>query len=146
MAKTFLVAPTIPALPSPPANPAIGDFYYDTSLGKIGIYTSSGWRYFLYQIEDGSVTTSKIADGAVTAPKLAPGAVSRIFQQVIGDGTSSAYTITHNLNTTNIEVSLTLLSTNEKIGARVVILNNNQISVSFISPIATNSVSVVVIG
>jgi hypothetical protein len=47
--------------------------YFDTTLGKIGVYTSSGWVYYLYQIEDGSVTTTKIADGAVTSSKLAPG-------------------------------------------------------------------------
>jgi hypothetical protein len=97
-------------------------------------------------INAGAVGTTQIADGAVTASKLAPGAATRVFQSTIGDGTNSTYTITHNLNTTNVEVSLILLSTNEKIGAKVEVLNNNQIQVSFISPIATNSVKVVVIG
>jgi hypothetical protein len=98
------------------------------------------------QLADNAVTTQKIADGAVTASKLAPGAATRMFQTTIGDGTNSTYTVTHNLNTTNVEVSLILLSTNEKIGAKVVVLNSNQIQVSFISPISTNSVKVVVIG
>jgi hypothetical protein len=98
------------------------------------------------QLADNAVTTQKIADGAVTASKLAPGAATRMFQATIGDGTNSTYTVTHNLDTTNVEVSLILLSTNEKIGAKVVVLNSNQIQVSFISPISTNSVKVVVIG
>jgi hypothetical protein len=98
------------------------------------------------QLANNAVTTEKIADGAITASKLASGAATRIFQTTIGNGTDSTYTITHNFNTTNIEVSLTLLSTNEKIGAKVEVLNSNQIQVSFISPIATNSVKVVVIG
>ncbi len=74
MGRKFLTTPTLPTLPSPPSSPSIGDMYFDTTLGKIGVYTNSGWVYNLYQIEDGSITTSKIADGAVTPPKLAPGA------------------------------------------------------------------------
>jgi hypothetical protein len=98
------------------------------------------------QLADNAVTTQKIADGAVTASKLASGAASRIFQTTIGDGTNSSYTVAHNLNTTNVEVSLILLSTNEKIGAKVEVLNVNQVKISFISPIAANSVKVVVLG
>jgi hypothetical protein len=73
MGRKFLTTPTLPALPSAPSSPSVGDMYFDTTLGKIGVYTSSGWVYYLYQIEDGSVTTTKIADGAVTSSKLAPG-------------------------------------------------------------------------
>jgi len=116
------------------------------------------------QLADNAVTTQKIANGAITTPKLADGSVTyaklaqdvidvivgsggaRIFQTTIGDGTNSTYTVTHNFNTTNVEVSLTLLSTNEKIGAKVEVLNGNQIRVSFIAPIASNSVKVIVIG
>jgi len=116
------------------------------------------------QIAFRSVTTEKIALGAVGTDQLANESVTyeklaqdvrdaigssggtRIFQTTIGNGTDSSYTITHNFNTTNVEVSLTLLSTNEKIGAKVEVLNNNQVQVSFISPIDTNSVRVVVIG
>ncbi len=74
MGRKFLTTPTLPTLPSPPSSPSVGDMYFDTTLGKIGVYTTSGWVYNLYQIEDGSITTSKIADGAVTPSKLAPGA------------------------------------------------------------------------
>jgi hypothetical protein len=106
------------------------------------------------QLADNAVTTPKIADGSVTYAKLAQDVIdviagsggTRIFQTTIGNGTDSTYTVTHNFNTTNVEVSLTLLSTNEKIGAKVEVLNSNQVRVSFISPIATNSVKVVVIG
>ncbi len=102
--------------------------YFDTALGKMGVYTNSGWVYLPEASGSGG------------------GGGTRIFQATIGNGTSSTYTVTHNLGTTNIEVSLILLSTNEKIGAKVEVLNNNQIQVSFISPIALNSVKVVVIG
>jgi hypothetical protein len=106
------------------------------------------------QLADNAVTTVKIADQSVTYAKLAQDVIdvivgsggTRIFQTTIGDGTNSTYTVTHNFNTTNVEVSLTLLSTNEKIGAKVEVLNSNQIQVSFIGPIASNSVRVVVIG
>jgi hypothetical protein len=106
------------------------------------------------QLADNAVTTVKIADGSVTYAKLAQDVIdlilgsggTRIFQTTIGDGTNSTYTVTHNFNSTNVEVSLTLLSTNEKIGAKVEVLNSNQIRVSFISPIASNSVRVIVIG
>jgi hypothetical protein len=106
------------------------------------------------QLADNAVTTPKIADGSVTYAKLAQDVIdvivgsggTRIFQTTIGNGTDSTYTVTHNFNTTNVEVSLTLLSTNEKIGAKVEVLNSNQVRVSFISPISTNSVKVVVIG
>ncbi len=109
------------------------------------------------QLANNAVTTEKIADESITYSKLAQdvkdaiensggGGGARIFQTTIGNGTDSTYTITHNFGTTNIEVSLILLSTNEKVGAKVEVLNNNQIQVSFISPIASNSVRVIVIG
>jgi hypothetical protein len=106
------------------------------------------------QLADNAVTTPKLADGSVTYAKLAQDVVdvivgsggTRIFQTTIGDGTNSTYTVTHNFNTTNVEVSLTLLSTNEKVGAKVEVLNSNQIKVSFIAPIASGSVKVIVIG
>jgi hypothetical protein len=105
--------------------------YFDTTLGKIGVYTSSGWVY----LSDASGSGGGGGGGG-----------ARIFQTTIGDGTNSTYTVTHNFNSTDVEVSLTLLSTNEKIGAKVEVLNSNQIRVSFISPIASNSVRVIVIG
>ncbi len=74
MGRKFLTTPTLPTLSSAPSSPSVGDMYFDTTLGKIGVYTASGWVYNLHQIEDGSITTSKIADGAVTPSKLAPGA------------------------------------------------------------------------
>jgi hypothetical protein len=129
--------------------------------GAVGTNQLADGAVTTVKIADQAVTTSKIApnavgtnqiaDGSVTSAKLAPDVVlgsggARIFQTIIGDGTSSSYTVTHNLNTTNIDVSLTLLSTNEKIGAKVVVLNVNQVQVSFISPVATNSVNVIVIG
>jgi hypothetical protein len=109
------------------------------------------------QIADNAITTVKIANESVTYAKLAQdvrdaiagsggGGGTRIFQTTIGNGTDSTYTVTHNFNTTNVEISLTLLSTKEKIGAKVEVLNSNQIRVSFISPIASNSVRVIVIG
>ena len=102
-------------------------------------------------INANAVGTTQLADGSVTYAKLAQDvrdaiAGLRIFQTTIGNETDSTYTVTHNFNTTNVEVSLTLLSTNEKIGAKVEVLNGNQIRVSFIAPIASNSVKVIVIG
>ncbi len=128
MGRKFLTTPTLPTLSSAPSSPSVGDMYFDTTQGKIGVYTASGWVYLSESGGSGG------------------GGGTRIFQTTIGDGTSSTYTVTHNFGTTNVEVSLTLLSTNEKIGAKVEVLNNNQIQVSFISPIASNSVRVVVIG
>jgi len=127
MGRKFLTTPTLPTLSSAPSSPSVGDMYFDTTQGKIGVYTDSGWAY----LSEGSGSGSGEA---------------RIFQTTIGNGTDSSYTVTHNFNTTNVEVSLILLSTNEKIGAKVEVLNNNQVQVSFISPIDTNSVRVVVIG
>jgi hypothetical protein len=103
------------------------------------------------KIAPGAVGTDQIADGSITYSKLAPDVLTgigslRIFQTTIGNGTDSTYTVTHNFNTTNVEVSLILLLTNEKIGAKIEVLNSNQVRVSFISPIDTNSVKVVVIG
>jgi hypothetical protein len=125
MGRKFLTTPTLPTLSSAPSSASVGDMYFDTTQGKIGVYTTSGWVYLSEAAGSGG---------------------ARIFQTTIGNGTNSIYTITHNFNTTNVEVSLTLLSTNEKIGAKVEVLNSNQVRVSFISPIATNSVKVVVIG
>jgi hypothetical protein len=125
MGRKFLTTPTLPTLSSAPSSPSIGDMYFDTALGKVGVYTAYGWIYLSEATGSGG---------------------ARIFQTTIGDGTNSTYIVTHNFNTTNVEVSLTLLSTNEKIGAKVVVLNSNQVQVSFIDPIAENSVKVVVLG
>jgi len=128
MGRRFLTTPTLPAQSPAPSSPSVGDMYFDTDLGKIGVYTNSGWVYLP------EASGSSGGEGA------------RIFQTTIGNGTDSTYTVTHNFNTTNVEVSLILLSTNEEIGAKVVVLNSNQVRVSFIGPIATNSIKVVVIG
>ena len=129
MGRTFLTPPTLPNLSSPPSNPSVGDMYFDTTQGSVGVYTGSEWKYIPWE-----------GGGSGGGGSL------NLYQTTIGNGTDSTYTITHNLGTENIEVSITLLSTNEKVGAKVQILNQNQISVSFISPIEQNSVKVIVIG
>ncbi len=49
---------TIPVLSSPPQNPSLGTIYFDSSLGKLGVYTSLGWKYF----DDASGTNPTISD------------------------------------------------------------------------------------
>lgn len=109
-------------LASDPTEKTAGRFIYNT--------TSKSFKYC-----DG---TSWLAVGT--------GGVSGIQKHIenVGDGAATGYTITHNLNTEDITVSL--YEGKKTVFSEVEILDENSIKVSFSKALAINAVKVVIIG
>lgn len=107
---------------SDPVEKTAGRFIYNT--------TSKSFKYC-----DG---TSWLAVGT--------GGVSGIQKYIenVGDGSATGYTITHNLNTEDITVSL--YEGKKMVFAEIEILDENSIKVSFSKAPATNTVKAVIIG
>lgn len=89
--------------------------------------------------------TLKISNGS-TWLTLGTGGVSGIKKYIenVGDGAATGYTITHNLNTEDITVSL--YEGKKTVFAEVEILDENSIKVSFSKAPTTNAVKAVIIG
>lgn len=89
--------------------------------------------------------TLKISNGSTWLP-LGTGGVSGIQKYIenVGDGAATGYTITHNLNTEDVTVSL--YEGKKTVFAEVEILDENSIKVSFSKSPALNAVKAVIIG
>lgn len=89
--------------------------------------------------------TFKVSNGS-TWLTLGTGGVSGIqkYIQNVGDGAATGYTITHNLDTEDVTVSL--YEGKKMVFAEIEILDENSIKVSFSKAPATNTVKAVIIG
>lgn len=89
--------------------------------------------------------TLKISNGSTWQP-LGTGGVSGIqkYIQNVGDGSATGYTITHNLDTEDVTVSL--YEGKKTVFAGIEVLDENSLKVSFSKAPTTNAVKVVVIG
>lgn len=77
-------------------------------------------------------------------PQASQGALK--YYTTIGNGVDTNYTITHNLSTEEVNVSIYETSSKALVYTYVEILNSQSIKVSFHSPAITNGYKVVVIG
>lgn len=66
------------------------------------------------------------------------------FETLIGDGSSLYFTINHNMQSSNVAIDLVYVSNGQTVFGDVVRVNSNTISVEFATPIATNSVKVMI--
>ena len=94
-------------------------------------------------------TTTEASDGtdtsrAVTAAGVKQFVDDRKFKASIGDGTNTAYTVTHNLGTTDVIVQLFDVSSGETVYADVERSGVNAIEVSFGAAPTTNDVRVLI--
>ena len=67
------------------------------------------------------------------------------FTQTIGDGTNSLYTVTHNLNDTDVIVQVFTIATGQSTMVDVIRTTVNAVTVEFGAPITANSHRVLVI-
>ena len=89
--------------------------------------------------------TLKISNGS-TWLILGTGGVTGIqkYIQNVGDGSATGYTISHNLNTEDVTVSL--YEGKKTVFAEIEVLDENSIKVSFSKAPTTNAVKAVIIG
>lgn len=85
------------------------------------------------------------ASGVPVATTLSTGGVKK-YATTIGDGSSTSYTVTHSLNTTDICVNAIQVSSNQNVWIQYTISNANQITLSFSAAVASNSIKVVIMG
>lgn len=57
-----------------PSSPATGQIVFRSDLGKLHVYTGSGW-VAIGAVDPGSIGTTEIADSAVTSAKIADGTI-----------------------------------------------------------------------
>lgn len=79
-------------------------------------------------------------NGAIDAIEIPYG-----FVQTIGDGTNSTYTVTHNLNTEDVQIGVYELATKHDVFVDPVRTSVNAVTVTFGAPIASNSHRVTVL-
>lgn len=70
----------------------------------------------------------------------------RRFAGNYGNGTLTTFTVNHNLGTTDVDVTVKIISTNKEIDAEVTTTDANNVSVSVNTVYATNALRIVVIG
>lgn len=68
------------------------------------------------------------------------------YATLIGDGSTLAYTVTHNLASLDVVVNLREVSTGNKVEADVVYATTNTITVTFAVAPTTNAISAIVVG
>ena len=105
--------------------------------------TALTWQQF------GGGTTYTAGNGISivgSAVSIDPAVVARKGSVTIGDGTATVYTVTHNLNTQDVLVSVRLLSTNEEVIADVVANGVNTVQITFAVAPAAGAYRVTVLG
>ena len=126
-------------------------FLFDETTDEFKIGEIGGLQPVLTRDEVANLEESDILVWNSTAGK----AVGKTFDELalpnkyavtIGDGTATTYTITHNLNTTDITYSVKEVSNGEIVFTNVTVTGVNTISVSFAVAPTTNQYRVVVIG
>lgn len=85
------------------------------------------------------------ANGVPVATTMQSGGVQK-YSTTIGNGSSTSYTVTHNLGTSDICVSAVQVSSNQNVWIQYTINNTNSITLTFASAIASNSIKIVVMG
>jgi hypothetical protein len=121
-----------------------------TTLGTIGTGT---WQGTAVAIEYGgtgatsaSVARTNLADTPASGLTTGTPVLARIASQLIGDGSNTAYTITHNLGTRDVVVQVFDASTYETVVTDVVRTNTNSVTVTFSVAPDSNAFKVVVTG
>jgi hypothetical protein len=121
-----------------------------TTLGTIGTGTWAATDVAVAHGGTGASTAANartnLADTSPTGLTTGTPVLARIASQLIGDGTNTAYTITHNLGTRDVMVQVFDASSYETVVTDVVRTNTNSITVTFAVAPDSNSFKVVVTG
>ena len=128
-----------------------------------GLTTSSSGSYILLATNSGLATSSSGltvtaglgitltgggAAGAATANTVAinTDVVARKYTTSIGDGASTSYTVTHNLNSRYVQVTVFDASTYAQVFTDVANSTANTVTISFANPPGVNAYNVIVVG
>lgn len=137
-----------------------GSSYRQTSTNFVLGTGSVVWTVFGASVPAASTTTSgssryatqsEVDAGLVSNATVTPSTLAayasrfRKFASTIGDGSSTAYAITHNLNSTDVEVEVSRISTGETIIVDVARTNANTVTVTFAVAPSSNSYRVAIV-
>lgn len=92
-------------------------------------------------------TTGDIVDniGAYIDAKVAAITAIGTYATSVGDGSATSYTTSHNLGTTDVQVTVIDLTTNQIVYPTVTIVNGNEITVTFSVAPSANEMRVLVV-
>lgn len=102
--------------------------------GKLTALTGTNGQVITFNTYGMPVATTMSSDGV------------KKYSTTIGNGSSTSYTVTHNLGTSDICVNAVQLSSNQNVWIQYTINNTNSITLTFASSIASNSIKIVVMG
>lgn len=97
------------------------------------------------KIADGNVTTAKLADASVTDAKLASTFVKK-YATSFGNGSSTSFTITHNLGTTDVIVQVQKVSDGTYQEFSITAASTTTVTIDCNSAPATNAFRAIVMG
>lgn len=121
-----------------------------TTLGTVGTGTWEATDVGVAHGGTGSSTASgartNLADTSASGLTTGTPVLARVASQLIGDGSNTAYTITHNFGTRDVIVQVFDASTYETVITDVVRTNTNSVTVTFSVAPDSNSFKVVVTG
>jgi hypothetical protein len=123
-----------------------GTLGFTGSQGDIGFTGSSGGTGFTGSAGDLGYTGSQGTTG-FTGSMGPPGSGSGVnkFNQTIGDGINKSFTVTHNLNESNLVVSVRDNISNYYVYPDIIYNNSNSIIVSFYNTPSTDQYMVIVV-
>ena len=118
----------------------------DTRIGFVGALQPVLTRDEVANLAEGDILVFDATNKRAVGQTFDELALPQKYAVTIGDGAATAYTVTHNLNTTDITYSVKEIATGEIVFTNVTVTGVNAISVSFAVAPTNNQYRVVVIG
>lgn len=119
--------------------------------GSSGVSYNSGTGAITADVDDTTIEVGgsglQVKDASITQTKLdstLEGKIVNAYKELVGDGSATSFTVTHNLGSEDIFCSAWKVSTGEHVECMVTINSTNQITIGAFPAPATNDLKVLI--